>query len=474
LHSGSSESEQRENRRRSARLSADKESFSQGPVTKSKRITRKPEEHKVSSSDSLKAIEPSKLHIPASKLQGQAVDRDGSPDVAPNELHVEKPRDGTKIALPFADTPIIRRNKEMRQQTKSKHRRSSTGLRGRRASSLIESGTSNGRIIYTYSTKYVSKSASKITRISSLFSESSTPSQCDVEEDQQIEEQFTNHFLDNVAVPHADVAIPDFYKHIEQSLPEPRRMKQLLTWCGTRALPEKAHGGTGDANEMLAKDSARHISEELLKDFANKAELSDWFSREDGPEQDDASVIKKPNPRNVRNAEKLKELEEEIQRLQEEKQSWEGLLSSKLSPRNQTSDLTTINSELLDPAQAAILATLHAPSIPAPQTITSEMPTASSHSKPTLTPLEPQSSLSLRINTIVDSLEPQIDLFADGIHKISQYRLAAERVADRLLSSTADKLESRDRAAREASGTAGVSAKDVLSALGGALSERSR
>ena len=50
--------------------------------------------------------------------------------------------DATKIALPFADTPVIRRNKEMRQTNNA--RRSSLGLRGRRASSLIDTGKSNG------------------------------------------------------------------------------------------------------------------------------------------------------------------------------------------------------------------------------------------------------------------------------------------------------------------------------------------
>ena len=53
--------------------------------------------------------------------------------------------DVTKIALPFADTPIIRRNQEMRKGTGDGQRRSSLGNRGRRASSLIESGKSNGR-----------------------------------------------------------------------------------------------------------------------------------------------------------------------------------------------------------------------------------------------------------------------------------------------------------------------------------------
>lgn len=144
------------------------------------------------------------------------------------QLIVEKKRDATKIALPFADTPIIRRNKEMRKGSgKDGHRRSSTGMRGRRASSLIDSGTSNGG--------HASVTNDHVKAVDTKILES-------VEAD----------FWDGTAVPHAEVETQDFYKHIEQSLPEPRRMKQLLTWCGSRALPEKPSGGNPDTNAILA------------------------------------------------------------------------------------------------------------------------------------------------------------------------------------------------------------------------------
>lgn len=56
------------------------------------------------------------------------------------------PAPETKITLPMADTPVIQRNKDMRTAAKSEKgsRRSSLGMRGRRASSLIDSGASNG------------------------------------------------------------------------------------------------------------------------------------------------------------------------------------------------------------------------------------------------------------------------------------------------------------------------------------------
>lgn len=61
----------------------------------------------------------------------------------------EQPPAGIKVALPTADTPVIQRNKEFRGAKSSKGgRRSSLQMRGRRASDLIDSGTSNGRRIH--------------------------------------------------------------------------------------------------------------------------------------------------------------------------------------------------------------------------------------------------------------------------------------------------------------------------------------
>lgn len=330
-------------------------------------------------------------------------------------------REGTKIALPFADTPIIKRNKEMRKGGGGGHRRSSTGLRGRRASSLIDSGTSN-------------------------------------------------------AVPHAEVQAEEFYKHIEQSLPEPRRMKQLLTWCGTRALPDKPAGEVKDSSAILA---ARAIQQELLNDFASKSEMSNWFDREDvGP----TVLVKKPNPRNEQNAAKLEELEQEVKRLQEEKRSWDSLLktpslissstsSSKSKDKEALPDAaqlpeTTpgVNPSLLDdPEQARILASLTSLSLD---------PAASSsvNNAPAMRPPSiSQTELEARLQAITASLEPQIDLFADGLHKVAQFRATAERVASSILASSAERLAERDMEAKKAAGTENIGTGDVLRALAGAL-----
>jgi kinetochore protein Mis13/DSN1 len=143
-----------------------------------------------------------------------------------NELQIAKKRDpnAQKIMLPFADTPVITRNKEMRKGNKDGHRRSSTGLRGRRASSLIDSGQSNGELDRLCMHKPMHWAA----------------------------HLGPAHANCCAALPHSEVEVREFYKYIEQSLPEPRRMKQLLTWCGSRALPAKPSGNVKNANAIMA------------------------------------------------------------------------------------------------------------------------------------------------------------------------------------------------------------------------------
>lgn len=106
-------------------------------------------------------------------------------------------KQGTMISLPFSDTPVANRNKEMRKKGTGA-RRSSLGMRGRRASSLIDNGHS--------------------------------------------------------AIPHREVETSEFYKHIEaEGLSEPRRMKQVMTWTGERMLGEKpSHGNLNSTEQQVS------------------------------------------------------------------------------------------------------------------------------------------------------------------------------------------------------------------------------
>ena len=136
-------------KRRSARLSGDTEQLDQidGSAETAKSAPKRTKKAVPSAPSTERAKKKQVTPAP----EEQQVWKDASAPVpvqTPNSgaLHVSKKRDGaTKIMLPFADTPVINRNKEMRKASKDGHRRSSTGLRGRRASSLIDSGMSNGK-----------------------------------------------------------------------------------------------------------------------------------------------------------------------------------------------------------------------------------------------------------------------------------------------------------------------------------------
>lgn len=182
----------------------------------------------------------------------------------------------------------------MRKKGGKSNRRSSLGSRGRRASSLIDNG--------------------------------------------------------QTAIPHREVEAREFYKHIAEDLPEPRRMKQLLMWCGERAMPERRRGkgnseavlgGTylppfcpfsvteilffafhDDVDDVHDDDDeesgtnaalARAIQDQILKDFAARSECSNWFDRDDDAPPS-STAVPLPNPRNVELADKLVALEAKIQR----------------------------------------------------------------------------------------------------------------------------------------------------------------
>lgn len=128
-------------RRRSARLSGDNEQLEVRPKAADATATKRVKKSAPTEKERTKRITPA----PEAQTEEQSAFK-GVQTPTQNELHVTKKRDpnAQRIMLPFADTPVIARNKEMRKGSKEAHRRSSTGLRGRRASSLIDSGMSNG------------------------------------------------------------------------------------------------------------------------------------------------------------------------------------------------------------------------------------------------------------------------------------------------------------------------------------------
>ncbi|ODQ64996.1 hypothetical protein NADFUDRAFT_51595 [Nadsonia fulvescens var. elongata DSM 6958] len=227
------------------------------------------------------------------------------------------------VPLPMQDTPMIRRNQELRKQN---NRRSSLGKRGKRASSI-----GNG----------------------------------------------------SVAVPHNDISPQDYYKHLDPHLSDPQKMKNILIWSSTKVLEEEAKelhrrrdqlltkAGRGNSNgsainngkltteEDTARKIARVVKEELLKDTKDSKINLSWWSR---PEiTTDAlsnpliasmststarPAIRKPNMQNLINQQRLEQYKAKLSALQDEGRQWEAMRE-----RVQATNITPNGDKLLATAK---------------------------------------------------------------------------------------------------------------------------
>ncbi|KAK4923977.1 hypothetical protein LTR49_008922 [Elasticomyces elasticus] len=381
-----------------------------------------------------------------------------------------------RIALPFQDTPVIRRNKEMRKGDSNDHRRSSSGMRGQRASSLMDEGRGNG----TYAPVILSATSNLTPLLAEVLGEhdrsnsnaqeemlsgvqqvtpetSDSTSPVDTETIQSNQEHLADRArLDDTALPHTEVPTAEFFKHISADITEPRRMRCLLGWCGTRALPPKPEApkdssSVVEGREFQALQAARVIQAELSQDLVAKGMLSDWFSRDEG-ELPLVPLRRAANPRNVANAAKAEELEGELARLKAELASWEALKDNAIpvSPPSKPGASTEIEGalsplqdELLDSPQRAILEELRGPGPTDPEVVQG------------------------RLRTVVEGLEFSIDSFAQGVHALKASRDTAERLVEKSLGDAASVLEGREKA-RKVEGK-GVDPLEALRGLGRVL-----
>ncbi|KAK5683535.1 hypothetical protein LTS10_005068 [Elasticomyces elasticus] len=380
-----------------------------------------------------------------------------------------------RIALPFQDTPVIRRNKEMRKGDSNEHRRSSSGMRGQRASSLMDEGRGNGTLSpFLYLSAIATAEevshdrsnssgqgeilSSGVQQVTPETSDSTSPVVFDADTLQSNQDALANGSrFDDTALPHTEVPTAEFFKHISADITEPRRMRCLLGWCGTRALPPKPEAPKDsslvEGREFQALQAARVIQAELSQDLVSKGMLSDWFSRDEGT-QPVVPLRRAANPRNVANAAKAEELEGELERLKSELSSWEALKDNAIpvSPPSEPgsagveTDLTLspLHDDLLDSSQLAILEELRRPS-----------------------PTDPE-AVQGRLRGVAENLEFSVDSFAHGVHALKASRDTAERLVERSLGAAAGVLEGRDRVRK------GVDPLEALRGLGKVLNGQRR
>lgn len=184
-----------------------------------------------------------------------------------NALAYEEHSTTTQVALPLSDTPIIRRNQEMRNGKSV--RRSSMEKRGKRVSSI-----GNG---------------------------------------------FTG-------LPHDRVPTSDFYKHLDSTLPDPHKMRQLLSWCSRRVLDEDNNKHIQQKNilpskELTALNIAKVIKEEMVRDLVDGKFNISWWNRDEDEGKSETQVLL-PNERNVKNAQVLEQLKQRLKVLQNASAQW--------------------------------------------------------------------------------------------------------------------------------------------------------
>lgn len=265
------------------------------PTTPEREVTEKPSRRskRLSDEKSTEAAAQPSPHRRAHAKSHENADRSPSPGRG-RPLTVEKKRSQPaeerretrvmQISLPFADTPIQRRNKEMRKTSAESHRRSSTGMRGKRASSVIDEGRGNGKSIISFKNGCA---APHLVLLHAELSDTTTvqsnhhrmeptvtgSSPDSASEDQAMstaEPQITNGDIQETitdessafsALPHTEVPANEFYKHISADITEPRRMRSLLGWCGTRLLPPKPHPPTQNTPSAMLEFQAQQAGE---------------------------------------------------------------------------------------------------------------------------------------------------------------------------------------------------------------------
>ncbi|KAG0224773.1 hypothetical protein BGW42_004868 [Actinomortierella wolfii] len=318
------------------------------------------------------------------------------------------------VAIPMRETPMIKKNKDMRGDS----RRSSFTLRGKRASS-----------------------------IGSGFE----------------------------AQPHPAIDPKGFYRHISADLPDIARMKQLLAWCGRKSADSMTTTSVKGSVSASTFKIAKAVQEDVLQMLiSNNINLS-WYHRPQDPKETSSSkTAKKPHKQNVENRRKLREYEEQMAKLKQEDEQWTRLISSyntfhasildngpKLPPGDEPIVFPAKSADDIDvailTADERRLWEKHCQ--PRDDTLvmalkqSRHMPRSAGTDAADLRSTLPQPnriSLTTEIDTRwipekMKNLESQVDDFRDKLYMASQFNKVARQYTDQVLEQVAVAMEKRQR-----------------------------
>ncbi|CAG8545961.1 4908_t:CDS:2 [Ambispora gerdemannii] len=116
---------------------------------------------------------------------------------------------------------------------------------------------------------------------------------------------------------HANLDEHEFYRHVDPQLPGPIKMKNLIVWCGQRAIEKQKSQENSSEKHILS--IAKVVQEEILSKLMNGNINISWYHRKDKYAKEPP---KQQHPRNIQNENRLKDYEETIANLRAEDQLW--------------------------------------------------------------------------------------------------------------------------------------------------------
>lgn len=134
-----------------------------------------------------------------------------------------------------------------------------------------------------------------------------------------------------VAKPHEEMAVKDYYKVVDASLPGPSRMRQILVWCFKKKLQQDREKDGLEAN--TAKGIAKVIENEILDDLIAKKIDTSWLlnKRLDSAELQGRRIVKS-NPLNDANRESIEVFKQKLRELRQEKAQWQNAFDASIKP----------------------------------------------------------------------------------------------------------------------------------------------
>ncbi|KAJ2963089.1 hypothetical protein NQZ79_g1826 [Umbelopsis isabellina] len=111
----------------------------------------------------------------------------------------------------------------------------------------------------------------------------------------------------SVALPHPHLEPKSYYKHIPADMPDPMRMRQLLTWCGHKLITPK-ESTEAEGKKSPAESIAAELQEKILNQLQEGKINTSWYTRAPASNSTDSSN-RQPNSKNIRNTKLIEKYE---------------------------------------------------------------------------------------------------------------------------------------------------------------------